>query len=164
MTGRIGICHDATDFFGKLVEKVTDSTAFHIVVEHRPGMCVSAEREGAIPRPIDHFKSAVWVDYCTTDEERAAVAAWAEAHLGTPYDWFSDFVIGVHDLTGVKVPRWLAKLMSNDGTLMCSQLATEALRAAGIDLFPGKESGEVSPADYARLPVPVRDISVPTPA
>ena len=53
-----------------------------------------------------------------------------------------------HFITGTE---WWVKRLSDDHMAICSQLAVNAYRMAGVDLFPGTLSGLVSPGDIGRL-------------
>lgn len=150
ITGQVGVCHGPAPWsFGALVSLVTRSPAYHCVVAVSETECISPEAEGALLREIGHFSNVTWTRFQYTDAQREGVVAWARARINRPYSWADDFVIGVHCLTGWKIPRWLGRLMSNDRSYMCSQLAACAVFfGAGFRPFPAAYPGEVSPADW----------------
>lgn len=83
-----------------------------------------------------------------TDEQRAAIVAYAEGKLGTPYGWRQILAIGL-SAVGVRW-QWVDDALDEPGTVICSQLAAEAYHyAAGIDVVPGKKLSRVTPADIA---------------
>lgn len=84
-----------------------------------------------------------------TNEQRSAVVEAAKGFVGTPYS-FVDYVFLALKRLNIKVP-FLTERVIDSKHMICSQLVVEAYRAAGIDLFPGKLSCEVTPGDLANL-------------
>jgi uncharacterized protein YycO len=114
---------------------------------------IEGDPHGARPNDARHYRKVVWLEALTagmTLAEREAAVAWAVAHLGTPYSWIDDFLIGWRDLFRFALP-FSKRRMESDATLMCSQLCVAALRAGGRDLAPGKPDGGISPNDLWRL-------------
>lgn len=150
LTGQIGVCHGPSPWsLGALVGLITHSQDYHCVTMVSETECVSPEWQGVLRRPISHFTNVTFTRFQYTDAQREDVAAWALARVNRPYSWFDDFVIGVHYLTGWKIPVWLGRLMSNDRSYMCSEMAACAVFfGAGIRPFAEAYPGEVSPADW----------------
>lgn len=70
----------------------------------------------------------------------AAAEAWAPAQIGRMYSFLSDAEAEYYALTG--------KLLNyQDGGVMCSQLAMEWLRVAGLPVFGAKPAWVIRPAD-----------------
>lgn len=150
IAGQVGVCHGPAPWsFGALVSLVTHSTAYHTVTAISETECVSPEWQGAIVRPISHFPKITFTRFQYTNAQREDVVAWARVRIKRPYSWFDDAVIGLHCLTGLPIPRWLGRLMSNDRSYMCSEFAACAVFfGAGLRPFPSAYPGETSPADW----------------
>lgn len=78
-----------------------------------------------------------------TEGQRQLIVAVALDCLGRGYDWPS--------IAGFVVRFFGAKFGYSpdhpDNRLFCSELVVWAYREAGVDLFPGKAPGDVSPGD-----------------
>ena len=85
-----------------------------------------------------------------TAQQRAKVADFARALVGTPYN---DLAIADDALNCLGVHwRLLLKIAAGDHELVCSTLAATAGGAAGYDWSCGKALSEVTPGDLAKRP------------
>ena len=131
----------------------THSPVAHAFVSVGGTRIVEADPHGARFNDASRYKQVTWLTGLSgslAGWQRAAIVDWAVGRIGTPYSWLDDAAIGMRDLFGW-CPAWLTRRMASTRTLMCSQLAVEAYRAAGVDLFPGRPGGSVSPGDLWRL-------------
>lgn len=149
LAGQIGVVTGAVTPFDKVVSWATKSPAVHAVVAISETECMSMESEGATIASVDSWPNRIiWSKFELTDEQRQGIVDWAMARKGKPYAWLDDFIIGIHDLTGWRIPPVLAERLSGDKRYQCSELSTCALfYGAGIRIFPRMYPGEVSPGD-----------------
>lgn len=83
-----------------------------------------------------------------TDTQRGRICHEAVAMIGTPYGYLDYLAIGAARLAHTdRLERYVA----TTGRMICSQLVDEAYRRAGVELFPGRIAGDVTPGDLARL-------------
>lgn len=151
--GLIGVV-PSHGFVAWAIRAITRSQVAHAFIATGHGdLIIEGDPHGARLSRARYHASVMWLPGLRsrlTVEQGAAAAGWARQHIGTPYSWIDDAEIGFVDLFGW-APRWMKSRLRSDRTLMCSQLCVEAYRAAGVDLFPGKPGGAVSPGDLLRL-------------
>ena len=114
---------------------------------------IEGDPRGARYNDCRSYRKVEWLENLTAGmslADRQAAVAWAVEHLGTPYSWIDDALIGWRDLFGFSLP-FTKRRLASDKTLMCSQLCVAALRAGGRDLAPGRPDGGISPNDLWRL-------------
>ncbi|GAA1701716.1 hypothetical protein [Fodinicola feengrottensis] len=93
-----------------------------------------------------------YVDIPVTDNERAAVLAELPGLAGTPYSYLEYLALAARRL-GVRSKR-LDAYIASAGHMICSQLAAEAYRRAGVIIFKdGRLPQDVTPGDFASLPL-----------
>lgn len=151
--GLIGVV-PSRGFVAWAIRRITRSQVAHaFIATGRSDLIIEADPNGARLSRARYHARVVWLSGLRsrlTDAQGAAAAQWARQHIGTPYSWIDDAEIGFVDLFGW-APGWMRSRLRSDKTLMCSQLCVEAYRAAGVDLFPGRPGGAVSPGDLLRL-------------
>lgn len=149
-SGQIGVvCHAAPWTFGDVVEKVTHSDAFHIVVYLSEHLCVSADFEGVrVGDPAEYGNNVTVSRFEFTQQQAEAVAAAAKALVGKPYGFLDDLMIGISDLTGVRIPRPFRWFLAMPWAYMCSELSAIALEAAGIRIRTDRDPVETTPGDF----------------
>lgn len=84
-----------------------------------------------------------------TDAQRLAVVRSAERYRYTPYGFLDYLSIAIKRLR-LPIPG-VRKRIQSSRTMICSQLVAQAYKDAGVDLFPGRFPGDVTPADLYRL-------------
>lgn len=116
------------------------------VIEAMPG--------GAIISPLSKYAGvtkygspvAAYLDIKLTAEQRAAIVENARQLEGTPYS-FLDYVALSLERFGFKW-KWLEDYVASTKHMICSQLADEAYKRAGVHLFEdGRPSQKVTPGD-----------------
>lgn len=80
--------------------------------------------------------------------QRYDIARAAVSLIGTPYSFLDYLAIGEARLLHSKR---LEDFVRDTGHMICSQLVDECYRRAGVELFPGRIAGDVTPGDLARL-------------
>jgi hypothetical protein len=105
--------------------------------------------------PVTEYENITWIDPIgmTTAQGQAAVK-YCRDSLGEHYNAIDIVAIALAQrrLGGtVDGDEWWVKRLSDDHMEICSQLVTNAWRVTGIDPFPGKLSGLVSPGDLYNL-------------
>jgi uncharacterized protein YycO len=114
---------------------------------------IEAASKGARYWDARKYRKVLWLEVLTAGmsmAEREAAVAWAVAHLGTPYNWVDDFLIGWRCIFHFALP-FSKRRIASDKTLMCSQLDVAALRAGGRDVDPGEPDGGICPNDLWRI-------------
>lgn len=132
LTGQVGCVVDSRGWMGKAIERVTGSRAHHVVIALSDTHCISAEPGGAKRRPISDFEFVVWSKYQHTEEQAHLIAGLAEYSQHVRYDYLSFIALGVHFLTGAKIPDKVAEWLDNRGETTCSGLAANIMRTARI--------------------------------
>jgi uncharacterized protein YycO len=85
-----------------------------------------------------------------TDEQRAAIVAWAVDHLGAKYSWQDFAAQAAMNLHVPLAGRWLEHRVTKSGRYLCSMYWSAAYDAAGAPLFtPPRWCGDVAPSDIA---------------
>lgn len=148
--------------FADLINWDTDSEFHHVVVNIGNGRIVEAVRTVRIDF-TDQYDEIIW---CTgrlpaplvpTDAQRQRIVQAALAMVGDKYNALDILAIGLaQKRLGQLVDgdEWWVKRLSKDHREICSQVADMAWKAAGIEMFPGRLPGLVSPGDMGRLLLP----------
>lgn len=144
-------CVKTNGFVPWLIRATCRSWADHVFVSIGDGRIVEAEPGGVRVRDISEY-AGCRVEYNDaepmTDQERAAVAEYAESKRGEAYAWAADAVDGLRAL-GI---RWriLGQFGRARRSVMCSQLAAQAGQYAGLDWNCGQHDPcQVTPAMLA---------------
>lgn len=112
------------------------------------GQIIQGEPGGAKIYTESDWPGAVYSNLPLTDSQRAEIVAAGRALVGTPYSWVDYAAIGAQRL-GLPF-KWLRRYVSDSGHMICSQLVDAAYARAGVDLFPDRAPGNVTPGDLAR--------------
>lgn len=155
LPGDIGLVR-ISGITGKLVslgQRLIGSGGYytHAFVVVNGGMVVQAQPGGAERVALSEAvgnRRVAYSAFSLTDATRQAIVSAADSLVGTPYSFLDYAAIGAARLTGLAA---LERYTSDDGHMICSQLADEAYGRAGIDLFPDRLVGDVAPGDIARL-------------
>jgi cell wall-associated NlpC family hydrolase len=142
---------------GKLVsvgQRAVGSGSYftHAFVYVGNGHIIEAEPGGArlstLAHALEGGKHAVYSDLELTGAQRRDIVSAALSLKGTPYSFLDYLAIGEARILRTK---HLEHFVADSGHMICSQLVDESYRRAGIDLFPGRLTGDVAPGDLARL-------------
>lgn len=147
LTGQIGLRLDGESLIARTIELVTHSRAHHVVIAINETHVISAEPGGAVIRPMEYFPSIVWSRFDYTDEQRRHMAVLAASMNRQEYNYLGFLLVGLELLTKIRVPDFIARALSYEDRMFCSQMADFCLRKAGIDLFHS-QWGMVSPGDF----------------
>lgn len=148
--GQIGLRMHGTSWMSRLIERGTRSDTHHVVIGIGDGLVVSAEPgTGVRVRPESDYSSITWSQFDWSPEQADTIVAYALAQLGRPYNYTAFVLVGLFGLAGLRVPRWLASLLSSRTSVDCSQLATEAIQAAAH--FTDHPPWVIVPGDLQRL-------------
>lgn len=131
-TGQVGCVVDSRGWMGKAIEGVTDSRAHHVIIGISETHCMSAEPGGVKRRLISDYEHVIWTRYQHTEEQAHLIAGLAEFAEHTRYDYLSFAALGVHFLTGARIPDKVATWLDDRGETTCSQLALNIMATAGI--------------------------------
>ena len=142
-----------------LIEFGTDSPYCHAFVYVGNGQVVEAIRHVTVS-PASDYQDIQWStgrlapQYTPTPLQRKQIAMAAMSYVGEKYNILDIVAIALaqarmgHEVDG---DEWWVRRLSDDHLMICSQLVTNAYRAAGIPLFPGRLSGLISPGDLGGL-------------
>lgn len=102
---------------------------------------------------------AVYLDIKLTADQRFGIVQNARQLKGTPYS-FLDYVALSLERFGIKW-KWLENYVASTKHLICSQLADEAYRRAGVHLFDdGRLPQKVTPGDLTYVGLDYRQDDV----
>ena len=126
----------------------------HVFVVLDNGEVIEAMPGGAIISPLDKYAGttkygsplAAYLDIKLTQEQRDAIVREARQLEGIPYS-FLDYVALALERVGLHW-KWIEDRVTASKHLICSQLADEAYKRAGVHLFEdGRLSQKVTPGD-----------------
>lgn len=95
-------------------------------------------------RREDEWSDVAWL----TNEpmkplEGADRMIYCELSLGTPYNWWA---ILAFSRWWLPLPKWFIRWTANRKAVICSELAVQAMRHGGKDIFPDHLAATVAPA------------------
>ena len=130
----------------------------HVVIATGRGTLVEAQPGGVREIPDTWYDDCVWlVRQPLTDAQRKAVVAYVDvaALRHTAYNWPAILVFGLRTFLPWLPRKWLDRWANNRLNTICSELAVNAQRAAGVNLFGDRLAATISPAGvdvtYRRL-------------
>lgn len=144
------------------------------VSRYPEGALVEARPGGAAYVSVTAYPEAIWSSgrlperLTPTDAQRERIAAAAKGMLGTPYGFLDDLAVGLaqrrtRDTLGrwvsVDRPPWWVRRIADRHTLICSQLVAAAWHDSGLDLYPGRLEGLVTPEDLDALLEPAGTVA-----
>ena len=151
ITAQIGLVHSKQGFSPWLIRLVTRSYFSHVIVAVSDYTCVSAEPDGAQAKPIDEYVDVVWSQFQYTEVERQAIITYSLEHIGTPYSYWQFYGAGIAALMRGWTPAFIRRRIGDESSQVCSQLAWNALLAAGIDPFADdRPVGAATPATWGK--------------
>ncbi len=159
--GRIGLTH-IHGSVGKMIEfgqwlNGDGFTAWeHAFMDLGDGTLIEAEPGGARIRPLTEYdpRDIFWCDriYSTvTYSQRIACGYYGRILQGTPYSFLDYDALAMHRLH-IWVPG-LKHFIASTDHMICSQLVAHVYKLAGVDLFPYRWSGYVTPGDLYELDI-----------
>lgn len=126
----------------------------HVFVVLDNNEIIEAMPGGAIIQPLDKYAGttkygspkAVYLDIKLTNEQRYRIVEEARKLKGVPYS-FLDYGALALERFGIKW-KWLENYVASTKHMICSQLADEACKRAGVSLFEdGRLPQKVTPGD-----------------
>ncbi|GMA52077.1 hypothetical protein GCM10025857_34340 [Alicyclobacillus contaminans] len=143
LVGDLLLVRDA-DFISRAIEDITHSPYSHVAVFTGPNELVEAQgfrRVGYQDPGVYAGKSDLFRCDSLTLEQRFRIAAAAKLHIGQHYDYWLLVIEWVRYALGIVLP-WRER-----HTVICSTLAADAYRVAGVELCP--KVRYPAPADVA---------------
>ena len=136
---------------------------------------------GFVDKEIEHYENSMFTHAAVAIDDKQIIEAWWDGVRVTTIDGRGPFAIFRADLdavlqedikmfavgsvgkrynyeglVGFLIEKWM-KLKHNpfgsQHSVWCSQLVFECFLASGINLVPGKEAEDITPADLANSPV-----------
>jgi len=136
--------------FGVLIRWATRSRWSHAGVYVGDGRIVESWTSGARISDVTSWPDAAWSHFDLDEQQRQGIATAALSLVGTPYGWLDIAAISLGTFGITLGP--IGRRISNDGTMICSQLVDSAYERAGVHLFnDGRLPGMVTPGDLGRL-------------
>ena len=122
----------------------------HAFIVLEDGYIIEAMPGGATFSPVDKYPNAIYSKFDLTEEQRLRICEEARKLHGTKYSFLDYVALGA---THFNIrPEPIRRRVQDSGKMICSQLASEAYRRAGVDLFPDKRLPmDVTPGDLSRL-------------
>lgn len=142
--GTVGLVSDH-GFATGCIRAFTRSHWNHIVIALGDGRAVQA-MPGGVQVIDEATHHVVWIEAGVLYDPTKAVE-FLRASVGEPYNWLAIAVFAVRTFAPWLPHRWLSAWANNRPKVICSELAVDAWRAAGVDLFPGRPAATVSPGD-----------------
>lgn len=96
----------------------------------------------------------LWSQIQLTDDQRTKIVDTAVSLLGTPYSYLDYLAIAAHHLH-LPGAGLLENKVADTHHVMCSYLVDLCYRSATVELLPSELPGYVTPAELARVAVPV---------
>ena len=151
LAGQVGIITKHPGWYGRAVQFVTGSPAYHTVTAISDTECVSAETPVVRLRRIDYFDGIRWTDEDFTAGERDAAVHFVAHQVGKPYAYWDIFFLLIATITRTHTPKWITDRLMDNRQWFCSELCDAGMIAAGHNLFPGRPPCAVTPADFNNL-------------
>jgi cell wall-associated NlpC family hydrolase len=138
---------------GRLVsigQRVIGSGSYytHAFVYVGNGEIIEAEPGGARRSTLQEGKHVAYSAIPLSCSRRSSIVRAAVALIGTPYSFLDYVAIGARRLAHIDA---LERFVEDSHHMICSQLVDEVYRRAGIELFPNRIPGDVTPGDLAKL-------------
>lgn len=131
----------------RLITWFTHSQYYHVAIYAGAAHVIEARPQGVVRRDLRGPEGTHYAAVLPAPGGKGTAAlAWAEGQIGAGYDRWDLLVILLEHLF-----RHLHLNYTPRGKFSCGEFVAEAFRHAGVDLFPGRESSEIVPADFARL-------------
>jgi len=135
-----------------MIRIITRSTVNHAAIYIGGGQIVEGYAPGARMRPLSEWPNAICSTIKLTGTERLAICRYAQAAIGTPYNYLDIAAQAFVRVFHRNVPRFVLNRLGRPDRLQCAQLVDLAYAAAGVTLFPdGRPFGLVAPADLLDL-------------
>lgn len=122
----------------------------HAFIVLHDGYIIEAMPKGASFARVTKYPDALYSRFNLTEDQRDLICEEAIRMEGTPYSWLDYLALGA---THFNIrPEPIRRRVADSGKMICSQLAAEAYRRAGVDLFPDNRLPmDVTPGDLSRL-------------
>jgi uncharacterized protein YycO len=155
LPGDFGLVH-IEGWSGKAIslgQRLVGSASYfsHAFVVIDSGNVVEAEPGGAIQSTLSDAvgnRRVAYSDFALDGVQRARIVSAAIDLIGTPYSFVDYAAIGAVRLLHFGL---IEDYVSDSRHMICSQLVDECYGLAGIELFPHRACGNVTPGDLARL-------------
>lgn len=148
--GMVGVV-STRGFAGGCIRLGTRSHYNHVIIADGTGRAFEAQPGGVATCDENTYSDAVWAAVPLTDGQRAQTVTYLHGRLGVAYNWPAIVVFALRTLGPWLPHRTLDRWADRRANQICSELAVNALRAADLDLFPGRLAATVSPADVLNL-------------
>lgn len=133
----------------------TESFVNHAYVYVGDGWIMEANPGGAaLAKLAECDDLTIWstgrLGMTLNDDQRHRIVMTALSFAGTKYGWLDIIAITLAQRRlghVVNSRTWWVRRLQSMRSVICSQLVDDAYKAAGADLFPGREPGLVSPGD-----------------
>jgi hypothetical protein len=155
LAGQVGIITTKPGWYGRAIQLVTASPAYHVITAINETHCVSAETPTVRIRRIDYFTDVTWTNIELDDEQRRHAIHFVCQQVGKPYAYTDIVFLLIASITKRATPAWIIERLSSRDQWFCSELADAGMIAAvsgihnaGINMFPGRPECTVTPADF----------------
>jgi hypothetical protein len=147
--GDILLFHHAERFRSRVIAWFTRSPFYHVGIYAGNGEVIEARIPQVMRRNLrNQLDGYHFLVVRAPDREAGCRAlAWAEKRVGARYDLLSLACLVLSRLLGC---RALCRIACA-GRFVCGSFVVRAFEAAGVDLFPGRCAGEITPSDFRAL-------------
>lgn len=141
--GQVGLVA-GTGWFPTMVRLGAGGEFSHVIIDVGDGHVASAQLGGTVLRPRETYPDAIWSRYRYQDWQAEAVADFARAHTGAPYNVASAVAVVLSRALTMHLPP-----TRNMRFYQCAQLAEDALIEAGVVPYTGgREPGPATPRTF----------------
>jgi hypothetical protein len=110
---------------------------------------MSAEPWRVRVQQISNYEHITWSQYRLTPVDVENVVNGAYSYVGAKYNVAAFVALGVHHITGWRIPDCVAAWLNRRPYVTCSQMATQVMLAA--DVLPVPHTTVVCPGDWQRM-------------
>lgn len=154
LAGTIGLVA-TRGFAAGCIRLATRSHENHIIIADGTGRAFQGAPGGVDLVPEDSYPDTVWLDHLPlSGGQRISMLAWLHSETGVRYNWPAIIVFGLRTFVPWLPHRVLDRWADRRPNQICSELAVNALRYAGIDPWPGRLAATIPPAAF--VPVGLR--------
>lgn len=138
------------------IKLATEGSFSHAAIAISDTEIVEALGDGVTRTAIadrEDSRYAVYTVDSLTEEQRQALAAYAEAHIGEAYSYLQDVGFAVNYIREKLGFKRIPDLFAEHGKVICSALVDLAYRSIDIKLRGEKDAGDITPVGLSFSPL-----------
>lgn len=155
LRGQVGVVTQNPTQYGRLIQDITHSPAFHIVTNvgdpNNTGedWVMSAEVPYLLLRPASFYPGLLWTHVQFPDDEhRDDAVNFVLAQEGKRYAYLDIALLFIAIELKEKTPLVIQDRLRDTDQWFCSELGDMGLRVGGVNLFGRRPAAAVMPKDF----------------